>query len=192
MRAAAAHAAVEHPGLWQVCSRKITTPLGPMLAVADERGLVLCEFQDRPLLPTQLRRVQAICGAMPEEGDHDVLMQTQRELDEYFLGKRDEFTVPLVLDGTPFQSRVWRELLRIPFGKTSSYDAIASRLERPGAARAVGRANGDNRIAIIVPCHRVINADGSLSGYGGGRRRKKWLLAHERRGVQLSLDPDWD
>ena len=184
MRAAAAAA---HPGLWQVCSQRIATPLGPMLAVADERGLVLCEFHDRPMLPEQLRRVQAICGATPEEGAHEVLDQTRRELDEYFLGTRDAFTIPLVLDGTPFQGSVWRALLEIPFGRTSSYDDMATRVGRPGAARAVGRANGDNRIAIIVPCHRVINADGTLSGYGGGKRRKKWLLAHERRGVQLEL-----
>ena len=97
-----------------------------------------------------------------------------------------------MLEGSPFQSSVWLELLQIPFGRTTSYDAIAVRLARPGGARAVGRANGDNRLAIIVPCHRVINADGSLSGYGGGRHRKRWLLAHERRGVQLTLHPDWN
>lgn len=161
-----------------------------MFAVADDRGLVLCEFSDRPMLPVQLKRAQAICGATPEDGDHPVLAQTQAELDEYFLGTRDAFTIPLVLDGSEFQRSVWTELLEIPFGKTASYEAIARRVGRPDAARAVGRANGDNRIAIIVPCHRVINADGSLSGYGGGKRRKRWLLAHERRGVQLELLDD--
>lgn len=173
-------------------SQRLTTPLGPMFAVADDRGLVLCEFHDRPMLPTQLRRVERICGGSPEEGSHPVLDQTQRELHEYFLGLRESFSIPLVLDGSPFQASVWEQLLRIPFGKTTSYDDIAVRLDRPGGARAVGRANGDNRIAIIVPCHRVIAADGSLSGYGGGRRRKRWLLAHERRGVQLSLDTEWE
>ena len=172
--------------------QRLSTPVGAMFAVADDRGLVLCEFHDRPMLPTQLSRVERICGAKPEDGPHPTLQQTQRELDEYFLGRRETFTIPLVLDGSPFQSSVWSQLLQIPFGKTTSYDAIAMRLERPGGARAVGRANGDNRIAIIVPCHRVINADGSLSGYGGGRHRKRWLLAHERRGVQLTLDPSWD
>lgn len=173
-------------------SQRLSTPIGPMFAAADDRGLVLCEFHDRPMLPVQLKRVERICGARPEEGSHPVLDRTQRELDEYFLGRREAFTIPLVLDGSPFQSGVWSELLRIPFGRTTSYDAIATRLGRPGGARAVGRANGDNRIAIIVPCHRVINADGSLSGYGGGRHRKRWLLAHERRGIQLTLDPSWD
>lgn len=144
------------------------------------------------MLPTQLDRVERICGEPPRDGEHPILDQTQRELNEYFMGHRESFTVPLVLDGSPFQEGVWRQLLGIPFGKTTSYDAIAMRLERPGGARAVGRANGDNRIAIIVPCHRVINADGSLSGYGGGRRRKRWLLAHEKRGVQLSLIPEFE
>jgi AraC family transcriptional regulator of adaptative response/methylated-DNA-[protein]-cysteine methyltransferase len=175
-----------------LCSTQITTPLGRMYAVADSRGLVLCEFHDRPMLPVQMRRVERICGATPEEGMNAILDQTQRELNEYFLGRREEFTIPLILDGTPFQSRVWRRLLEIPFGKTTSYEAIAERVERPGAARAVGRANGDNRIAIIVPCHRVINSDGTLSGYGGGKRRKKWLLAHEKRGVQLTFGEEWD
>ena len=175
-----------------LCSQFVTTPLGRMFAVADSRGLVLCEFHDRPMLPVQLQRVERICGGTPAEGTNAILDQTQRELNEYFLGQREDFSIPLILDGTPFQSRVWRQLLEIPFGKTTSYDAIAERVQRPGAARAVGRANGDNRIAIIVPCHRVINADGTLSGYGGGKNRKRWLLAHEKRGVQLSFGAEWD
>jgi AraC family transcriptional regulator, regulatory protein of adaptative response / methylated-DNA-[protein]-cysteine methyltransferase len=168
-------------------SRELATPLGQMLAVAGDAGLVLCEFADRPMLPTQMERIAKICGGLPADGTHPILDQTQRELDEYFRGAREQFTVPLVIDGTPFQMSVWRELLRIPFGRTTSYDSIAVRLERRGGARAVGRANGDNRIAIIVPCHRVINSDGTMSGYGGGKSRKRWLLDHERRGEQLSL-----
>jgi AraC family transcriptional regulator, regulatory protein of adaptative response / methylated-DNA-[protein]-cysteine methyltransferase len=169
-------------------SQRLRTPLGPMLAVANSRGLVLCEFADRPMLPAQLARVQRLCGGPVVEGGNDILEQTRRELTEYFMGQRDAFTIPLVLDGSPFQTAVWYQLLAIPFGRTTSYDAIARAINLPGGARAVGRANGDNRIAIIVPCHRVTNADGSLSGYGGGRRRKRWLLAHERRGRQLSFD----
>lgn len=175
-----------------LCSSQITTPIGLMFAVADSRGLVLCEFHDRPMLPIQLERVARICGGKPVEGTNAIIEQTQLELDEYFLGKREDFSIPLILDGTPFQSRVWRELLQIPFGKTTSYDWIAERVGRHGAARAVGRANGDNRIAIIVPCHRVINADGTMSGYGGGKHRKRWLLAHEKRGVQLTFGAEWD
>lgn len=167
---------------------RLSTPLGPMLAVANARGLLLLEFEDRPLLPTQLRRVERATGSRPVEGGHPHLEQARRELGEYFRGHRETFTVPVVLDGSPFQNAVWYQLLRIPFGRTTSYDEIARNINLPGGARAVGRANGDNRIAIIVPCHRVINADGSLSGYGGGKRRKRWLLAHERRGSQLTLE----
>jgi len=168
-------------------SQLISTAIGEMFAVASDAGLVLCEFHDRAMLPTQLKRVEAICGGTPVSAPHAILEQTQRELDEYFAGTRETFGIPLVLDGSQFQTSVWRELLRIPFGKTVSYDSIAVRLDRRGGARAVGRANGDNRIPIIVPCHRVIAADGSLSGYGGGKHRKRWLLAHEQRGAQLSL-----
>jgi AraC family transcriptional regulator of adaptative response/methylated-DNA-[protein]-cysteine methyltransferase len=175
-------------GTSQLWSQEMTTPLGSMIAAVSDRGLVLCEFVDRPMLPTQLQRVESICDGTVVSGRHEILAQTQRELDEYFAGERESFTVPLVLDGSSFQTMVWRELQRIPFGTTTSYDAIATRLDRPGAARAVGRANGDNRIAIIVPCHRVINADGSLSGYGGGKHRKRWLLKHERRGEQLAFE----
>ena len=169
-------------------SQRIQTPLGPMFAVATARGLALLEFADRPMLPTQLRRVERICRATVADGEHEYLEQTRRELSEYFLGQRETFTVPLLIDGSPFQTAVWYQLRTIPFGHTTSYDAIARAINLPGGARAVGRANGDNRIAVIVPCHRVINADGSLSGYGGGKRRKRWLLAHERRGTQLTLE----
>ena len=172
----------------ECCSQRIETPLGPMLAVAGPRGLLLLEFADRPMLPAQLQRVERVARSRVGEGDHDVIDQTRRELSEYFLGHRETFTVPLAIEGSPFQTAVWYQLLAIPFGRTTSYDAIARNINLPGGARAVGRANGDNRIAIIVPCHRVINADGSLSGYGGGKRRKRWLLAHERRGTQLTLE----
>lgn len=168
-------------------SREIGTPLGSMLAVADDRGLALCEFVDRPMLPTQLARIEALIHAPVIGGTHPWLDQTERELTEYFAGERDSFGIPLVLDGTAFQVQVWRQLLAIPFGATLSYGELAARTGRPGASRAVGRANGDNRIAIIVPCHRVIGADGNLTGYGGGMRRKRWLLRHEQRGMQLEL-----
>jgi len=171
-----------------LCSQQIQTPLGPMIAVAADRGLALCEFSDRPMLPTQFRRLESLLGGEVIEHRHEHLDQARRELDEYFSGQRQEFSVPLVLDGSTFQQLVWQELRRIPCGRTTSYEVIARAIGRPNAARAVGRANGDNRLAIIVPCHRVINADGSLSGYGGGRRRKRWLLAHEERACQLSLD----
>jgi len=164
-----------------LCSQQLTTPLGRMFAVADDRALVLCEFHDRPMLPEQLKRVQRLCKGTPEDGINPILEQTQKELNEYFLGQREQFSIPLNLDGTPWQTAVWYQLLQIPFGKTISYDWISGQLGQPNAVRAVARANGDNRIAIIVPCHRVIGSSGSLTGYGGGLHRKSWLLDHERR-----------
>jgi AraC family transcriptional regulator of adaptative response/methylated-DNA-[protein]-cysteine methyltransferase len=168
-------------------SALLDTPLGPMTAIVNDRGLVLCEFGDRRALPGQLERVHRLFGETPETGTHPLLDQTRRELDEYFAGTRTDFAIPLVVSGTPFQESVWNELLRIPFGATTSYEKLGARIGRSGAARAVGRANGDNRIAIIIPCHRVIGANGSLTGYGGGEDRKRWLLEHEQRGRQLTL-----
>jgi methylated-DNA-[protein]-cysteine S-methyltransferase len=107
----------------------------------------------------------------------------REQLAEYFAGSRQQFDVPLKLAGTPFQQRVWQELVRIPFGATISYGQLAQRVGQPTASRAVGRANGCNPISIIVPCHRVIGADGKLAGYGGGIDKKQWLLAWERRGA---------
>ena len=102
-----------------------------------------------------------------------------RQLEEYFAGTRREFDLPLRFQGTQFQTRVWRELVEIPYGRTLSYGELAQRIDKPSASRAVGLANGRNPISILVPCHRVIGADGSLTGYGGGLERKRWLLAHE-------------
>ena len=108
------------------------------------------------------------------------LRAAARQLGEYFAGKRREFDLPVALHGTPFQSRVWAQLQKIPFGETWSYGQLAKRIRQPGAARAVGHANNRNPVSIVIPCHRVIGADGSLTGYGGGIERKQWLLEHER------------
>jgi AraC family transcriptional regulator of adaptative response/methylated-DNA-[protein]-cysteine methyltransferase len=172
---------------YMLYSEEIVTPLGTMTAIAGDEGLALCEFTDRPMLAAQLERLETLFGELPVPGTHAVLEQTRRELAQYFAAEREQFTIPLSLHGTPFQTSVWRELLNIPFGRTSSYDGVAQRIARPGAARAVGRANHDNRIAIIIPCHRVISANGTLAGYGGGPRRQQWLLTHEQRGVQLAF-----
>jgi O-6-methylguanine DNA methyltransferase len=110
------------------------------------------------------------------------LRAAAEQLDQYFAGARRRFDLPLDLPGTPFQQRVWQALSEIPFGETLSYGQLAARIGKPGAARAVGLANNRNPISIIVPCHRVIGADGSLTGYGGGLDRKRWLLAHEAGG----------
>ena len=114
-------------------------------------------------------------------GSHPVLDQATLEINEYFAGKRKTFTLPFAKRGTDFQRRVWDELLQIPAGETRSYAEIARRIGQPKAVRAVARANGDNYRCIVIPCHRVIGSDGSLTGYGGGLARKQWLLDHEKK-----------
>jgi AraC family transcriptional regulator of adaptative response/methylated-DNA-[protein]-cysteine methyltransferase len=157
----------------------IETPLGPMVAGATDAGLCLLEFTDRRMLEAQLRRLQSLLKQPMLPGEHRYLAQTREELALYFDGKLKEFTVPLVFRGTPFEEKVWRELCAIPYGKTESYAGLAARVASPGAQRAVGRANGMNRISIVIPCHRVVNSDGKLGGYGGGLWRKHWLLSLE-------------
>jgi AraC family transcriptional regulator of adaptative response/methylated-DNA-[protein]-cysteine methyltransferase len=155
---------------------RLTTPLGPMLAGAVDDGICLLEFADRRMLETQLARLTKRLNAEPVPGVHPRFADLNTQLGEYFAGERTVFTLPLATPGTDFQREVWDELRRIPHGGTCSYGELAARLGRPGSARAVARANGDNRIAIIIPCHRVIGADGSLTGYGGGLWRKRFLL----------------
>ncbi len=158
---------------------RIPTPLGPMVAAAIRGELCLLEFSDRPMLETQLKRVQKRFRAPVVAGIDPVFDELQAELSDYFGGNLREFRVPLALSGTPFQEAVWAQLRAIPYGLTRSYAEQASAVGRPEAVRAVARANGDNRIAIIVPCHRVIGSDGALTGYGGGLWRKRRLLEIE-------------
>jgi len=166
----------------------IVTPIGEMVAAATKTHLVLFEFSHRHMLPLQLQRLQAAVGDELVAGESPILVQLRRELDEYFRGERREFTVPLYAPGTPFQMKVWQELLRIPVGTTTTYARVASAIGHPSAVRAVARANGDNRIAILIPCHRVIGSDGSLTGYGGGLWRKKKLLDLEARSTELRFE----
>jgi AraC family transcriptional regulator, regulatory protein of adaptative response / methylated-DNA-[protein]-cysteine methyltransferase len=158
----------------------VETPLGPMLAIAGDRGLELLEFVDRRALETELRELRRSLGAIVP-GDHPILAQTRDELREYFEGTRRQFTMPLNRHGSGFQLKAWDALCNIPYGQTRSYSDMAREVGSPAAVRAIGRVNGQNRIAIVVPCHRVIRSDGSLCGYGGGRWRKQWLLDHERQ-----------
>jgi len=161
-------------------ARWIETPLGPMLALADDRGLALLEFVDRRGLERELQSLQGRLGRRILPGSHRYLEQIESELQAYFAGRKLRFATPIALAGSVFQRDVWNALLQIPPGATRSYAEVAANVGRPAAVRAVGRANGDNRLCIIVPCHRVIGADGTLTGYGGGLWRKQWLLAHER------------
>jgi AraC family transcriptional regulator, regulatory protein of adaptative response / methylated-DNA-[protein]-cysteine methyltransferase len=161
-------------------AREIGSPIGPLLAAASTDGVALLEFVDRASLASQAARMQRWFEAPVVPGTNRHLAALERELAQYFAGERTRFDVALAVAGTPFQRAVWEKLLGIPHGATRSYRAIAADLDRPGAQRAVGRANGLNRIAIVIPCHRVVRDDGTLCGYGGGLWRKRWLLAHER------------
>jgi AraC family transcriptional regulator of adaptative response/methylated-DNA-[protein]-cysteine methyltransferase len=166
---------------------RLSTPLGPMIAGADERALYLLEFADRRMLETQIDRVRAQTGRVAVPGVNGIILAIGEELDAWFAGELREFTVPLETPGSAFQRAVWEELRRIPYGETRSYGEQTRRLgQPPEMARAVGRANGDNRIAIVIPCHRVIGADGRLTGYGGGLWRKRRLLDLERAVVHGS------
>jgi len=162
------------------------SPLGPLIAGATSDGLVLLEFSDRRAIRTQCGALQERLGLPIVPGTNEHLNVLKSELAAYFEGGLRAFTTPLVVAGTPFEERVWRALLEIPYGQTRSYEAIAEAVGSPKATRAVGRANGRNRIAIVIPCHRVVNKDGRLGGYGGGLRRKEWLLELERGVVTQS------
>lgn len=166
-----------------VVLRRLETPLGPMVAGATESALCLLEFADRRMLETQIRRVHEDLGCVAVPGTNDVIGRLEDELARYFEGTLREFEVALEPAGTEFQRQVWSGLREIPYGETRSYGEQARALGRPEAVRAVARANGDNRIAIVIPCHRVVGADGKLTGYGGGLWRKRRLLDHERVNV---------
>ncbi|GGY47389.1 bifunctional transcriptional activator/DNA repair enzyme AdaA [Parvularcula lutaonensis] len=158
----------------------IDTPLGAMIAVADGRGLWLLEFADRKELPSELQAVEAQAGSEIGFGESAHLGRLRNELEAYFAGTSLAFSVPVTTYGTPWMKDVHKGLQAIPPGQTLSYKDLARKLDRPTAMRAVARANASNRLAIIVPCHRVIAADGKISGYAGGVWRKRWLLEHER------------
>jgi AraC family transcriptional regulator of adaptative response/methylated-DNA-[protein]-cysteine methyltransferase len=161
----------------------IETPMGPMIAGATDRGVCLLEFTDRRMLEAQLDTLGRRFRAALAPGSHPLLSQLERELAEYFAGTRTRFDVPVHAPGTEFEMRVWAALGRIPHGETRSYEDIAREVGSPKAVRAVGRANGLNRIAIVIPCHRVVNKSGELGGYGGGLWRKRRLLHLERREI---------
>jgi len=152
--------------------RFLDSPVGRLRLIADDDALVGVWFPDGDIVP-------APAGSTRADG-HPVLELAAAELTAYFAGTRTTFTVPVAPRGTPFQRAVWAQLAQIPFAETRSYGQLARALGRPGGARAVGLANGKNPVAIILPCHRVIGADGSLTGFGGGLPAKRWLLDHER------------
>lgn len=158
----------------------LRSPLGPLVAGATAEGICLLEFTDRRMLETQFAAVRRLFAAPMVPGANEHLETLRSELASYFAGALQGFSVPLVHPGTPFQRRVWEQLLAVPYGETRSYEELAAALGQPKAVRAVGRANGLNRISLLIPCHRVIRKDGALGGYGGGLRRKQYLLDLER------------
>lgn len=157
----------------------LDSPLGPMIAISSESKIYLLEFVTRRGLEREIERLRDKLNATIVPGKTKPIDSIKNELDLYFLGRLEKFQTPLALIGTPFQLMVWQELMKIPLGQTRSYADIATSLGKSGAMRAVGNANGANQLAIIIPCHRVINSDGQIGGYGGGLARKKWLLKHE-------------
>ena len=159
----------------------IKTPLGEMIAGATAEGLCLFEFTDKERYKKILNDLSSLFNSGCQDGENTYTIEVRKEIDEYFKGKRREFDLPLVFAGSEFQRCVWGGLLKIPFGSTRSYREQADAINKPGLVRAVARANGMNRIAIIIPCHRVVGSDGNLTGYSGGLTRKKWLIDHERR-----------
>jgi O-6-methylguanine DNA methyltransferase len=163
----------------RIVYREFETPVGGMVTAATGNGCCLLEFEDRGGLEVIRKRILKRYGMEMVEGEDPILDRVQSELEEYFEGVRFEFSLPLDLKGTSFQRAVWRELLTIPYGETRTYGEIAASVGKPKAVRATGRANGDNYIAIVVPCHRVVQHDGALRGYGGGLWRKRHLLEHE-------------
>lgn len=165
---------------------RLETPLGTMFACATAEGICMLEFSDRKMLETEFRALAKHFNATILQGENPHFETLKKQLEEYFTGNRRTFSVPLVMPGTAFQRAVWQMLLTVPYGATRSYAEQAAALQKPEAVRAVANANGMNRIAIIVPCHRIIGSDGKLTGYGGGLWRKKWLLDRETAQVHLT------
>ncbi len=159
---------------------RIETDLGTMVACATDKGVCLLEFSDRKGLETELKQLAKYHNANIVQGQNKYFKQLKEELDAYFEGRLKEFKVPLDISGTDFQKQVWQALVEIPYGTTSSYLRQAEVLGKPSSVRAVANANGMNKIAIIIPCHRVVGSDGSLTGYAGGLWRKRKLIDLEK------------
>jgi AraC family transcriptional regulator of adaptative response/methylated-DNA-[protein]-cysteine methyltransferase len=166
----------------RIVYRELGSPVGEFIAGATSKGCCLLEFKDRGGIEKIAKRLYKRYKLEMIPGTNSFTDQLASELAQYFEGSRKTFSVALDLRGTPFQLAVWRQLLSIPYGGTRSYGEVAELVGRPSAVRAVGRANGDNALAIVVPCHRVIQHDGKLRGYGGGLWRKRYLLDLENGG----------
>jgi AraC family transcriptional regulator, regulatory protein of adaptative response / methylated-DNA-[protein]-cysteine methyltransferase len=160
----------------------VYTPIGGMIAVCSDRALHMLEFPGRAILKAQLSRT-ARAGAIAP-GHTGLTTHLQDELTAYFAGRLARFTIPLALQAPPFTRTVWAALQAVPYGTLQTYTEVARSIGRPMAIRAMARANAMNPVSILIPCHRVLGADGKLTGYGGGLWRKEWLIAHEARGLR--------
>lgn len=157
----------------------IDTPIGQMIAISDDKNLCLLEFTDRRNLEQGIKSLKHKARADIIEGDADPISMIRKELELYFTGKLKSFSTPLKLMGSDFQDKAWHALTEIPYGQTRSYKHQAKIIGNEKASRAVASANGANQLAIIIPCHRIINSDGNLGGYAGGIDKKEWLIKHE-------------
>jgi AraC family transcriptional regulator of adaptative response/methylated-DNA-[protein]-cysteine methyltransferase len=166
-------------------SSLLETPLGTMIAIADEHVLYLLEFVDCRGLEREIEKLSAATKATIITGTTTPIESIKKELTAYFKGDLQQFTTPIHVMGTAFQQSVWKTLQNIPYGHTKSYGEQAKNIEKKSAFRAVANANGANQLAIIIPCHRVINGNGKLGGYGGGINRKKWLLDFEKTNIKI-------
>lgn len=160
---------------------KAETPIGEMDVLATDRGICLLEFDVRTDLEDEIKSMTKELQADYQIGENRHTLELKRQLKEYFEGKREFFSVPTVLTGTEFQKQVWSVLKAIPYGQTITYKQQAEKMGDPKAIRAIAKANGANKIAIVIPCHRVIGTDGKLTGYAGGIDRKRYLLNLERQ-----------
>jgi AraC family transcriptional regulator, regulatory protein of adaptative response / methylated-DNA-[protein]-cysteine methyltransferase len=165
--------------------QQIETPVGIMYCCASEKGICMLEFSDRRALKTEFKELIKYLDAPILPGENSHIENLKEQLSGYFDGKLYKFNLALHTPGTEFQRKVWEKLIEIPFGETRSYKQQAIALNNPEAVRAVANANGKNRVSIVIPCHRVIGEDGSLTGYGGGLGRKRWLLDHESKFKRL-------
>lgn len=160
---------------------KVETPIGEMDILATERGICLLEFDVRTDFEEEVKSLEKIFDVTYLIGENRHTLELKKQLHEYFKGKREVFSVPLVLTGTEFQKTVWEALRKIPYGETRTYKEQSQRLGNLKAIRAVAKANGANKIAIVIPCHRIVGSDGKLTGYAGGIERKRFLLNLERK-----------
>lgn len=163
----------KNPSRKSCCFKTMKSPVGRLKLIASDQGLAAILWENDP--PSRVR-----LNILAEDQDHPVLLEAEKQLGEYFAGRRTSFDLQLDFAGTEFQQKVWQALLEIPFGETRTYGQIAQQLGNPNAMRAVGAANGRNPISIVAPCHRVIGADGSLTGFAGGLEVKEYLLGMER------------